>query len=165
MIHEHIRREIDRQLAEGKRFKMLSTVWHTGTESLEAERPGYVRIHCGPLAEALSELPQAEVITTYRDPLRVAAAWVNRNTLSTPDHYATWVQQWLAWGEIAKRATIYDVTELTHRLNSRPDRFGLHKMLDEGDMDQFYSVVPKELIDLAREAGGTHGIQKRQGTG
>lgn len=94
-----------------------------------------------------------EIATTYRDPYRVAASWANRDRFRINDAQIerTWYRQWECWDKVKSMAKVYPVSELGHRLNTHEDKYGVHKALDEGDMDHFYKHVPTELLILPVE--------------
>ena len=145
-------------------FRIVTTVRHTGTHSIKEQFPDYYHWHCNPEALNLikSTLGNSNVITTYRDPLRVAASWYNRAQLpvGTKDYQSphnagcvfSWKEAWFHYGEILKlipKENIFPMESLKHKLYTHPDKQGMHELLDKGDMDSFYQIADKSLIDYA----------------
>lgn len=144
-------------------YRIVTTVRHTGTHSIKEQFPGFKHWHCNPTVWALIEKnPDANVIVTYRDPLRTAASWYNRTQLpqgnrkykspSDQGMIFSWKEAWLYYGKIIKtipESHIYKMADLEHKLYTHPDSVGAHAMLDEGDMDEYFKLVDKDLIDYA----------------
>lgn len=113
---------------------LLSTIWHTGTHSAahhffgdwqEKLRTGeLVWIHCSPLALEMANrvdntgVPSVKVLTTYRDPVKVAQSWARRGSFSVD----TWCEQWDMWGQIIPKAEVHSVDELSVRHASHPNK-------------------------------------------
>ena len=148
------------------RFHIVTTVRHTGTHSIKAEFPNYFHWHCNPEALELIEATDgyADVITTLRDPLRVAASWYNRAQLpvATTDYRSphnagcvfSWKEAWYYYGQILKFVppeNVYPIERLKFRLYTHSDDQGMHEFLDNGDMESFYKIADKSLIDYAYE--------------
>jgi len=130
---------------------LVSTVWHSGTHSLQKQLGESELRHCCP--EIFDDLDKYDSIaTTYRDPLRVAASWGNRDRFINHEHYLkrTWYRQWECWHQIKEIATVYPVGVLGERINIFEDKKGLHKALDEDDMEHFYKHVPIKAIEFAQ---------------
>ena len=132
----------------------VSTIWHTGSHSvvemLKEEDPGrrVVLHHCNKTAEAIARGGEHEVITTFRDPYRIAASWINRDRLKT--YPREWHTQWDHWSRIAPLAKIYRTDSLTKKLNTHKDTYQLHAALDRGDLETFHQRVPIAYIDYAK---------------
>jgi hypothetical protein len=60
----------------------------------------------------------------------------------------TWRRQWVDW-YLLKPKKIYQMDELERHENKFADPSGLHKALDENDMDYYHKFIPKEDIDFA----------------
>ena len=144
---------------------LLTTVKHSGTNSLKALIGGDVELrHCSD--DIWQDLDKYDsIVTTYRDPLRVAASWANRGLFSEHDHLMerTWRAQWRNWVRIYPLARVYPVDEMGIRLNRHDDIKGLHKALDDGDIKTYYRQVPINEIDyvlnLTREAHGAKSVE------
>ena len=129
---------------------MLSTVWHSGTHSAKAElrKKGIeaYMIHC--CWDALMKLETdprfTGIVSTRRDPLRVAASWANRG--EAIDY--RWFEQWGVWSEMIKKHDV-EIIKPTERLNTSDDTLHLHRYLDDNDMESYYQHVPKDAIDYA----------------
>ena len=93
-----------------------------------------------------------KVCTTCRDPYRVAASWANRNKLYRESHGKLhWEIQWDAHRELLDyNPTVYKVEDFTGtKVGSAGDTLGLHKALDEEDMETYHKIVPKSFIEYA----------------
>lgn len=121
---------------------LVYTIEHTGTQSLNQYlgRSGEI-FHCG---EDIDFTQFDEIHTTYRNPYRVAASWANRGKLD----YFEWSKQWEAWHNRPESIT-YRINDLPVKINSHPDTYGLHKALDNGDLEHFYKHVPEKYIEAA----------------
>ncbi len=104
------------------------------------------------------------VITTWRDPLRVAASWANRGRWGREAWYRRWREQWGAYGKLLEcKPTIFDCTKGQYQhgetlgpvpLNQSADNLGLHKSLNDGNYDLYYSIIDKHLIDFVYDQIG-----------
>lgn len=125
---------------------LITTVFHSGTHSLikDLALPAgeWIDKHCCPKAVEMAQSGRYEVHTTYRDPYRVAASWLNRDRLKDADY---WFRQWGAYSQIVPMATVHKPVS---RENTFSDVLGLHEALDRGDMDYYFKHVPKEWIDF-----------------
>lgn len=127
----------------------LCTVPSTGTRYFRRQLPCEGLAHC--TESSINCAKQfKEVATTYRDPFRVAASWVNYGY-----NFKYWNDLWYWWGELIKlpHVKIFDV-RLTqqhgHEFDGMPrgvhvDTFKVHDALDRGDFDYFYKYVPENL--------------------
>ena len=124
---------------------LVTTVKCSGTNSLIAHiNEPFKRLHC--CEAAVKEAPYIRTVTPYRDPMRVAATWHNRDIWDDN----VWMYQWACYHQIIKCAEVFDVETLDYKLNSVEDRLGLHQALDDGDLDYFHSVIPEKYIDYAK---------------
>jgi hypothetical protein len=133
---------------------LFTTIWHTGTQymlkEIKKERGGVHHCHCSQAClDFIDSGEFSDIRTTYRDPLRTAASWGNRGKLLKEyKGRSCWEIQWDAYKEVLTHSPyIYQVEDFTGaKVNSAADVLGLHKALDEGDMETYYKIVPKELI-------------------
>ncbi len=86
-----------------------------------------------------------EVITTYREPHHTAASWFNRHGKWLAGR---WRRQWVDY-KLLQPSKVYQLEDLEFHENKFDDPFYLHRALKEGDMQYFYSKVPKECVDFA----------------
>ena len=130
---------------------IVSTVPSSGTISLLAELKAssipHKQTHC--CKQTAKVATYIKIFTTYRDPLRVAASWCNRDVWDE----GKWFKQWHYYHKIIKYAKVFNTDALGQKLNTCSDRLGLHKALDDGDMDYYYSIVPERCIDYAKKGG------------
>jgi hypothetical protein len=125
---------------------IISTIWHTGGSSLQKESPDALWMHVCPDAVKLNRKGHP-VITTYRDPKRTAASWYNR--MHKWDS-VRWRKQWIDWS-LLEPDRIYKLDELQNHTNKHDDSYGLHQAINDGDMDYYYSIIPKADIEFAEE--------------
>lgn len=167
MITDNITTEIglalEADLSEHGAYRIVTTVRHTGTHSIKEQFPGYKHWHCNPTVWQLIEAnPTADVIVTYRDPLRTAASWYNRTQLPPASSDCkspvlmgmifSWKEAWEYYGKIIKvipDSHIYRMEDLDYKLYTHADGTGAHSLLDAGDIDGFHQLVSKELTDFA----------------
>lgn len=147
---------------------LMSTVWHTGTTYFRIpllEQYGQLEArHCCP--EVLPIVHEYDwIVTTYRDPKRVAASWCNRGR---DLNKAAWVKRWrVQWDsywqlreleDTVERFTVFKSSDgrVQHGhvfgpvpLNSHGDTHNLHEALNRGDLDYFYSKVPEACVRYA----------------
>jgi len=99
-----------------------------------------------------------DVITTYRDPVRVAASWGNRDKFGAGQERPDWYKHWDCWAEILKtNPVVYRVDEFTGPVaNPHEDKYELHKAIDEEDWDYFYGIIPRKAVDYANEKVGEY---------
>lgn len=137
--------------------RIVTTVRHTGTHSIKEQFPEYKHWHCNPQVWQLIQSVPADVIVTYRDPLRTAASWYNRAQLPRTGKKSphrdgcifSWKEAWFYYGKILEtHPTIYRMEDLEYKLYTHPDK-GAHALLDAGDLDGYYKLVDKKLIDYA----------------
>ena len=136
-------------------YHML-TVMHTGTTWLKRQLKdnGYevTLLHCSP--EGVEAAPEDAIpCSTWRDPYRTAASWANRRHFRHEGH---WERQWLGYKMWLDRGAIlfdfkgervqHGLSLSFEPLNEHEDRFGMHKALDEGNFEHFWSIVPKEAV-------------------
>lgn len=134
---------------------LVTTVWHSGTHSLMATLDDYFMQHCCPAAvERAKSGEYSQVLTTYRDPKRVAASWANRGRINDQRWDEKWRIQWTCYGLIRPHAEVVPVDVLAGRENSVEDRTGLHAALDAGDMDKYWSIIDRDWIELAEQCCG-----------
>jgi hypothetical protein len=93
-----------------------------------------------------------EVHTTFRDPLHTAASWINRGLLLDE----VWCEQWDCWDRIMNRAIAHKITSFTERHNASEDTFGLHRAIEDNNWDLYFSYIPKNLINYAKEKVSHH---------
>lgn len=143
----------------------LCTVWHTGTKYFKAglERE-YILSYSHLNKSVLRQVPNYEkVFTTYRDPKRVAASWLNRHKSFKKENLTNkWLEQWGCYKELLKtKPIVLDFTKGREQagivfpespINSHSDDLSMHKALDAGDLDYLYRKIPKELMDIAEDA-------------
>lgn len=134
-------------------MEVLVTVWHTGTQYVMQERPNVVQIHAGhPRLYDDEQVGDMPWITTYRDPHLVAAAWANRYTLD--EVWSDWYQQWGSYRDdvLPRASEVLHVADFDGPVvKPGNDITGAKKAYETGDMDTFYSVVPKFWVDYALE--------------
>lgn len=144
-------------------MKLFTTIWHTGTHYFKGvlEADGFFFQHVGP--DALLKAPDAEVIyTTYRDPFNVAASWANRDRMRSDQFFTRWQRQWSSYKTLLDEynPVVLDVTKGREQggytfgdmvLNSAGDRHGLHEAYANGDMDKFYTFVPRHWIEFVQD--------------
>lgn len=129
---------------------LVSTVWHSGTHSLVESLEGEaIWVHCSPEAIEMAKSGGYEVYTTDRNPYRVAASWYNRGRWGRKTWETRWRSQWESYRDIRKFATIVPIDEIPERLNDHADTEGMHKLLDDGDLDEFHKRFGKRWINLA----------------
>lgn len=128
---------------------IICTIPHSGTSSLHEMKPEYRTTHCG--KEIIKECSKKDVdlLTTYRDPKRIAASWYNRGLLGSEADKETWRYRWDSYRTLLNTAKVYTMNDLNCKLNTVKDKYGLHAMLDNNDMDKYYSIIDKDLIDHA----------------
>lgn len=128
---------------------VLMTIWHTGTNYL-MQKLDVDQMHCSP--ENIEKAKDREIITTYRDPLEVAASWANRYGKEKPigeqkELEKEWFKQWDCWHQILDRAKVYNVAQFEGRkVKSFTDR-GAHKALKQRDLETYFTFVPRRWID------------------
>lgn len=150
------------KINEDPRYFMV-TVQHTGTvyflTQLKRILGPFKFQHCGPISLDIAK-QRKNIFTTYRDPYRTAASWYNREVLQDKHHYKKWNRQWEIYWEIRKLdPLVFDFTkgERQHGFifdgnprNTSKDKYGLHKALDENDLQYFHRHIPEELINAAQ---------------
>ena len=165
------RLEMEADYTKYGEYRIVTTVRHTGTHSIKEQFPEFKHWHCNPQVwELIERNPDANVIVTYRDPLRTAASWYNRSQLprgrkkytSASDQGCifSWKEAWFYYGKIIKtipESHIYQMADLHHKLYTHPDSIGAHALLDVGDMDGYYKLVDKDLIDYANDQIHSYG--------
>jgi len=104
--------------------------------------------HCNKSAEKIAKGGKHEIVTTFRDPYRIAASWFNRDRVKT--YPREWHTQWDHWSRIAPLARVVRVEMIPKKLNTHEDTYQLHAALDRGDLDYFYERVPIAYIDYAK---------------
>lgn len=135
-------------------MKLLFTVEHTGTHSYLEELGQCAQVHCG---QEVDFNKYSEVISLYRDPYRVGASWANRYFEPLDDYkFNLWCVQWKAWAETD--SVLVATETLGYQLNTVYDEFGLHKALDENNMEHYHKYVPKRFIEFAQECVDKRGI-------
>ena len=111
---------------------LLSTIWHTGTHSLQTQlrKEGFEvkQLHC--CEDALRLSREMETYTTYRDPYEVAAAWIVRSKL--PKWLSEWERQWTHYHQIKHNATVINLDDLRFHEN----HFEGGKRADKKKIDQ-----------------------------
>jgi len=150
----------------------LATVKHTGTTYFRKglQKNHLVKTwHCSPkqVRDIIAD-DFAWIATTYRDPMHVAASWLNRGELLTGQnkHDGDWFRGWEGYRDLL------DYAETNHKVklfnysngikqngiifgdspeNAHPDTLGLHKALREGDLDYYYSRIPRYYTEYAYE--------------
>lgn len=153
---------LEKCYSEHGEYRIVVTVRHTGTHSILEQYPGYKHWHCNPLAYDLiqSTFGKANVLTTFRDPKRVAASWFNRGQLPTSRMYSgtsegcifSWKEAWDYYGKILEmipRENVYFMKDLKHKLYTHGDVTGAHTLLDNNNMDQYYKLIDQDLIGYA----------------
>ena len=106
--------------------------------------------HCnyqtlGMVKDGLWQGAPIDLHTTFRDPYHVAASWWNRGK----NNADRWFEQWDVWHQIKGKATVHRIEDLKNTQGRHDDKLWLHAAVDNGDLDYFYSVVPKEWIEAA----------------
>jgi len=145
-------------------YRIITTVRHTGSHSIIEQYPGYKHWHCNPQAYDLidSNIGRINVITTYRDPKRVAASWMNRgqlpfNGMGSPHREGcifSWKEAWEYYGKILKvipKENVHLMEDLKYKLYQHDDTHGAHALLDNNDMKGYYRLINKDLTDYAYE--------------
>lgn len=181
-ITDITRKELEADLSEHGEYRIVTTVRHTGTHSIKEQFPGFKHWHCNPTVwELIRKNPGANVITTYRDPLRTAASWYNRTQLplgigrykrpQSQGMIFSWKEAWEYYGkviEVIPKDHIYRMEDLQYKLYTHPDSVGAHALLDAGDLDGYYNLVDKDLIDYAfkqiHSLGASYVKRKSPGT-
>jgi hypothetical protein len=148
-------------------MRFLTTVRHTGTtyfeKGLRAEYgKDFDLQHIS--EEVFNNLDLNDIIyTTYRNPYRVAASWVNRNMFSTMSNFELWRDQWGAYKKLLTiNPIVLDVRKQIQegidfgdkKINSMNDASLLHRDLDENNYKSIYQYIPKDNIDYAIECCG-----------
>jgi len=128
----------------------ITTVWHSGTHSLidHIGKP-YEQIHSSFEALEVVKKGDHEAWTTYRDPHRVAASWLNRGRWGADIWLNRWYDQWKYYHLIRPYAHCIPVEDLNCKVSTSDDKTGLHGSLDAGEYGKFYKAFPKKLIDYA----------------
>jgi len=142
---------------------LVSTVWHTGTHSLVKHRWGdahgaYLNdeirwLHC---IESVKDLlpVTTKAVTTYRQPERVAAAWINRNKKQpcfSSSNETGWMEQWRIWAKIiVPMAEVVSVNDLPVKIAGCEDRWQLHQYIEADDWKSYYEIVPKWAVEYAQ---------------
>lgn len=140
-------------------MRLFTTVRHTATQyTMQHHEQKTRHIHCGhPALHELIELHDGDLdlVTTYRDPYRVGASWVNRYWRSADQFLRElrpqWFGEWEDYGEIlAMGPEIYYVDDFDKpKVKSKGDAHKVHLALDQGDYQHFHSFVPPEWIRFA----------------
>lgn len=145
---------------------LLTTVMHTGTtyfyEVLQRE-PDSAYAHC--TWAVVKSLNNYEwIATTWRDPYAVAASWVNRGQVDGKWHLE-WFRQWTCYRRIREwglanpsKFRLFDIAkgrfQHGHDFGDEPknqygDRFLLHDALKKGDLEYFFTRVPRAYLEHA----------------
>lgn len=142
---------------------LLSTVWHTGSESMRAilsEADHNVTFcHCD--GEGLNKARDQQwdrIVTTYRDPAYTLASWANRYDMFDPYYQYWWRACWAGWSSLIRmddKVEIFHTDNLSIRLNEAPDPKGLKGMADRADWEQFEHHCPIRLLDFAEDMRAT----------
>jgi len=154
------RAALEKCYSEHGEYRVLTTVRHTGSHSLIEQYPGYKHWHCNPQAYDLikNNIGSINVITTYRDPKRVAASWLNRGQLpfsgmGSPHREGcifSWKEAWEYYGKILELIPkVLFMKDLRSKLYTYEDKAGAHALLDNDSMSEYYKLVNKDLIDYA----------------
>lgn len=135
---------------------LLTTIRQSGTNYMmnKLGRENIVQKHCHPYLLFDME-GYDEVAMTYRDPFLVGAAWANR--YDWKEAGAEWMVTWSAYAALLDYADqVFRVADFTGPVvkPGRDDK-GAHRAYSEGNMDKYYELVPKELIDHALEMSRT----------
>ena len=135
---------------------LVSTIWHTGTHNLVNHKWGngalqnIAWMHC---VEGVRDfLHLSGIVTTYRQPERVAASWINRDKF-TPKLKAKdlWREQWKIWADIiVPKAQVISVNDLPTKVTMCNDRWNLHRYLNDSNLDSYYKIVPRWAIEYAQ---------------
>lgn len=155
-----LREHLEKSYRKYGKYKLITTVQHSGTHSLLAEHPEYKHWHCDEFVLDLitSNLNKMDVLTTYRTPERVAASWHNRQihrghiSMPAKDNIkGRWERVWKHYGEIIKLpcVKIFPVEDLKHKEFAHADKLNLHAYLDSGNMADYYKMVDSDLIEYA----------------
>lgn len=140
---------------------LVYTVQHSGSHSLRHFLgDGETNIqHCDNMEIDLGQFDQ--VHTTMRCPLRVGASWANRYGMPLDEvpHvnlFDRWKAQWSRWSEVVCNGlvAVHLVETLPEGSNSYKDRLGMHRALDENNMDYYHQYVPVKYILFAQECVG-----------
>lgn len=138
---------------------LLATINQSGTNYVMARR-NCIQIHCGSReldTDAALALPW---ITTYRDPHLVAASWINRRPLS--EVRRLWYDQWESYHDqvLPRAQEILRVAAFDGPvMKSSRDVTGAKAAFEAGDMDRYYEIVPRELVEFALEMSAEARLQ------
>lgn len=100
-----------------------------------------------------------KIFTTYRDPHLVAASWANADWLD----FQEWERVWNRFKALEKyKPTVLRIDRGQGKsqfgvkfpncdVNQCDDVLGVFDLLKKGDMERFYQVIPKHLIDYAED--------------
>lgn len=141
----------------------FTTVWHTGTQYfLDGLMNYFDRVSYSHLNdEVLPQLVDYDLVfTTYRDPLRVAASWCNRNQLNKRClGHKRWIEQWSNYGKLLETSPyILDIENGVKQFgiefprkakNSFKDTYSIHRELNKGNKEYLYRKIPKSLLAFA----------------
>jgi hypothetical protein len=135
------------------------TIPHTGTRYfLDVLKSAFDLMfdHC----ESFVFAPGRSIATTYRDPYLVAASWANRDELQGKRNKEKW---YMAWGVYKYLLTldpmIFRIGEakIQHGIvfgdvvvHSAPDKYNLHKSLNENNLEHYHKYVPNQYIEYAQ---------------
>ena len=96
-----------------------------------------------------------EVVTTYRDPYRVGASWVNRYCQKAhnflPEMRGDWFRMWSDYRDLLGRnCEVLCVANFDKPpVKSKPDIRGAHRALDEDNLRAYHAWMPKDWIEHA----------------
>lgn len=128
----------------------MSTVTHSGTHTAtQILKPARIKFrHCCPKAVDEARDSGLPVVTTSRDPYRVAASWANKHPEVLKNGWPGWREQWAAWEQIKQMAVvIFYMENIPFKECAGLDTLGLHAALDQGNFDRYHEVVPRGLFD------------------
>lgn len=133
---------------------------HSGSTSLRAMLTSRNLPHRWTHCEKIYEIAiprirdEYQIVTTLRDPYKVAASWANRQPggFRTPRNIRRWFANWKRWSMLSlPPANVITMEELDRHENAdhQDDPSGARKALLAEDWDRYFSIVPKECVDYA----------------
>lgn len=135
----------------------MATVWHSGSnyvfKEMRVNHNVYFQ-HTGPVFWGRFEaIKYNRLVTTLRDPYLVGASWANQYDMNGPEYRHHWHVIWAGWERLlAYDPEIRKVSEYTGaKVKSKGDPKGLHAMRDSFDMESYYKMMPKDLIEFAED--------------
>jgi hypothetical protein len=136
---------------------IFRTIKHTGYHTFSRPYhgdPDFAAVHLD--SEEWRQDINGPVATTFRQPERTAASWANRYEEFNEKR---WIDSWRNYAELIREFNpiiFYcddQILQHGHKFPTRSNQYkdvkGLHAALDRADMDYFYSIIDRGLINYA----------------